>query len=150
MTESAEISEMKREDIPELARIERECFSRPWTEEGFAAELESSTANFLTARLGGEIVGYMGFQAVSGDGYVDNIAVSPAFRRRGIARALLKAALSRCGELRLSFLSLEVRKSNEAAIALYRSFGFEVAGERRRFYRDPPEDAYIMTVYFES
>ncbi len=142
------ITEMTAAHIPALVEIEKSCFSKPWTYEGFSAELDNDTANFFTAQLGGKTVGYIGFHAVLDEGYVDNVAVLPEYRRMGVARALIEAALERCAKLKLSFLSLEVRKSNEAAILLYEKYGFAVVGERKRFYTAPTEDANIMTVYF--
>ncbi len=142
------ISKMTADQIPDLVAIENACFSRPWTYDGFAAELDKPSANFFTAAVDGRVCGYVGFQAVLDEGYVDNIAVLPEFRRRGVARALMDTAVSRCRELSLSFLSLEVRRSNSGAIALYEQLGFVVAGERKGFYSAPKEDALIMTLYF--
>lgn len=143
-----ELKAMTSELIPGLVKVENESFSKPWTKEGFEAELENDTANFTAAVYNGQAVGYIGFHAVLDEGYVANIAVLPEYRRLGIADDLLKAALERSAEMRLSFLSLEVRKSNSAAIALYKKYGFEKVGERKRFYSAPVEDAYIMTRYF--
>ena len=148
MTARPDISPMTRDDIPALVELEKQCFSKPWTYEGFAAELENSAAHFLTAKLGGNIVGYIGFQAVLDEGYVDNVAVSPECRRQGIAKALLTEAIEESKRMGLAFLSLEVRQSNAPAIALYKSFGFETVGVRKRFYTAPTEDADIMTIYF--
>lgn len=150
MTGDFALGVMRREDIPQLVSIEKACFAHPWTNEGFEAELDNVGANFITVEVGGIIVGYIGFHAVLDEGYVDNIAVLPEYRRRGIAAALMERAFKRCGELKLSFLSLEVRKSNLAAISLYEKYGFETVGERRRFYTAPTEDALIMTVYFDN
>lgn len=142
------VNDMTASDVPAIAQIERECFSRPWTEEGLSAELSNNTAHFLAARNDSDVVGYMGFHAILDEGYVANIAVLPQYRRMGVAAALLNEAIKRSGELGLSFLSLEVRCSNEAAIALYEKFGFAAVGRRRRFYSAPTEDALIMTRRF--
>ena len=150
MTSDIVFGVMTREDIPQLVAIEEACFAHPWTYEGFEAELDNSTANFITVKWGNDVVGYIGFHAVLDEGYVDNIAVLPEYRRRGLAKMLMNKAFDRCDELQLSFLSLEVRKSNAAAIALYEQFGFETVGERKRFYTAPTEDALIMTVYFDK
>ena len=142
------IVDMTRAHLPSLVGIEKACFSHPWTYDGFAAELDNKTANFLVAEIDGKAVGYIGFYAVIDEGYTANVAVLPEFRRMGVADALLTAAEQRCRELGLAFLSLEVRCSNDAAIALYKKHGFEHVGTRRRFYTAPTEDALIMTRYF--
>ncbi len=148
MSSSISIEPMKQDHIPGLVKIENACFSRPWTHDGFAAELDSSTANFYVALSDGVPVGYIGFQAVLDEGYVDNIAVLPEYRRRGIAKKLMETAFERCAVLGLSFLSLEVRKSNAAAIALYESYQFKTEGIRKNFYSAPREDALMMTARY--
>lgn len=139
---------MREEHIYALAEIERQCFSAPWTEEGLRAELESDTACFLVAEQDGKAVGYAGMHCICGECYVDNIAVSPKDRRRGIGRALVKELLRQAGERNGVFLSLEVRPSNAAALALYREFGFTEAGRRKNFYTNPAEDGLILTKQF--
>ncbi len=139
---------MKAEHIPDLIEIENKCFSKPWTYDGFKAELENETANFFTAIKDNRIVGYVGFHVILDEGYIANIAVSPEFRRNGTGSALLGHAVKISREKNLAFLSLEVRKSNENAIRLYRKFGFDIVGERKNFYSAPTENGYIMTLTF--
>ena len=93
------------------------------------------------------MVGYLGVQVVCGEGSVTNVAVDPTYRRRGIARALFGACFA-AGEL--DFLTLEVRPSNEAALALYRELGFQPVGRRRDFYTNPTEDALLLTKTFKK
>ena len=143
------IEKMTVGHIDGLVEIENESFSKPWTYGGFEAELNNETADFLVALSDNKPVGYIGFHAVLDEGYVANIAVLPGFRRCGIASALLENTVKICSEKKLAFLSLEVRKSNESAIALYKKFGFEIVGERKNFYTAPTENAYIMTLNFE-
>ena len=92
----------------------------------------------------GRVVGYMGLQILSGEGYVTNIAVLPEYRRQGIAQSLIES----CAQNKMDFITLEVRKSNLPAIKLYEKAGFENMGIRPRFYTEPEEDAVIMTRYF--
>ena len=139
------IRPMAAEDVPALAEIERACFSTPWSEASLAAELQKPGAVFLVAELDGETAGYAGMNWVLDEGYMDNVAVLPAFRRQGVARALMEALAARARELGLSFLTLEVRLSNTEAAALYRGLGFREAGRRRNFYARPTEDALILT-----
>ena len=83
------------------------------------------------------------------EGYIDNVAVAPDARRHGVASALLDV-FCRFGAANLAFLTLEVRRSNTAAIALYEKFGFQMAGLRPGYYQHPREDAVIMTREFEK
>lgn len=148
--EELTLVQMAERHLDDLAELERLCFAEPWTRAGLAAELSSGTAVFLVAERGGETAGYAGMHCVCGECYVDNIAVFPRFRRGGVGRALTGALISRARERNALFFSLEVRPSNTAAVALYRSLGLREAGRRRGFYRNPPEDALIMTLYFRS
>lgn len=141
---------MAERHLDALAELERLCFAEPWTRAGLAAELSSGTAVFLVAERGGETAGYAGMHCVCGECYVDNIAVFPRFRRGGVGRALTGALIARARERDALFFSLEVRPSNTAAVALYRSLGLREAGRRRGFYRSPPEDALIMTLKFRT
>ena len=79
------------------------------------------------------------------EGYIGNVAVRPAFRRRGVADALLDALDTRASERGLAFLTLEVRAGDEPAIALYRKHGYLRVGLRPGYYADPREDAILMT-----
>lgn len=139
---------MEERHLPEATALERVCFGDPWSREAFLEELQNPAAHFIVAERSGAFAGYAGMSWVLDEGYVFNIAVAPAFRRRGVARALLRVLDTFAQEKRLAFLSLEVRTSNNAAIALYRSCGFETQGIRPHFYEHPPENAYIMTKYY--
>lgn len=134
--------------IPAAAVLERLCFSDPWTPAAFAEELANPAAHFLAAEHDGALAGYAGMTWVLDEGYVDNIAVAAASRRRGVGRALLHALDAFAREKGLAFLSLEVRVSNAPAIALYASEGFVSQGVRPGFYSRPTEDASIMTKFY--
>lgn len=131
--------------IPALAALEAQCFSKPWSANGIAAELENAAARFLVAETNGEVVGYIGVHEVAGEGYIANLAVHEQHRRRGVASALLRAAEEGALNRGVAILTLEVRASNFAAIALYTRNGYAVVGHRPRFYSAPTEDAVLMT-----
>lgn len=131
-------------DVEHIARIENACFSHPWSTDSIAGCLENDHSYFYIAFIDGIAAGYMGLQIFSGEGYVTNVAVLPEYRRQGIARALLTESMKKSME----FISLEVRESNTPAIKLYTAFGFENMGLRPDFYRDPDENAIIMTRKF--
>ena len=141
---------MTEAHIPQIAALERANFSRPWSESLLRDLLGSQHSHMLTAEGPvGTVLGYAGLTAVAGEGYIDNIAVAEQYRRQGIARAMLEEFIRR-GQGKLDFLTLEVRASNAPAIALYEKLGFELAGRRRRYYDDPPEDALLMTLEFDG
>ena len=139
------IAPMEERHLDDLARLERLCFSRPWSRQALKEELTNPAACFLVGEEAGEVLGYAGMHCAAGECYVDNVAVFPEARRQGVGRklmeALLQAAAARGGE----FLSLEVRPSNLEALALYRGLGFREVGRRRRFYDDPVEDGLLLT-----
>lgn len=139
------VEPMTENDISFIAQLEKECFSAPWSENAVKEELKNENAVFFTAKLMGENVGYMGMHIVLDECYVANIAVKNEHRRKGIGRTLLKYAEEKAREKNCTFISLEVRVSNESAIALYCTEDYEKKGERKNFYSDPTENALIMT-----
>ena len=143
-----EIVPMDRSHVDQVAALERECFSMPWNETMLEDSLYDERASFIVAEdEEGNVIGYAGLHVVLDEGYIDNIAVEEAARRHGVASALLDV-YCRFGEINLAFLTLEVRKSNAPAIALYEKFGFQQVGIRKGFYSHPREDAVIMTREF--
>ena len=136
-------------DIDRLEELEKEWFSLPWTREQLISQLPDDMHVFLIAELGGMAVGYVGMMHVVDEGYISNVAVAPEYRRRGIADALIAARTARCEALSLAFVTLEVRRGNAPAIALYEKHGFVPVGERRDYYELPREDALLMTKFFK-
>ena len=142
-----EIINMKSEHIPRIADLEKECFSSPWSEKALADELENENSHFIVA-VSDDVMGYIGVQEICGEAYITNIAVFVEYRNQGIGRNLLKKAVDGAKSRNCEFITLEVRESNESAISLYKSEGFEVAGVRKNFYTDPTENGIIYTKYF--
>lgn len=141
---------MNADHLDELERLERICFSRPWSKKMLAEELENQCAAFLVAEecVTGKVVGYAGLLVVADEGYITNVAVFPEYRRRGIAAQIIDVFCKFALGNHLAFLTLEVRPSNTAAIELYHSFGFEQVGRRKNYYDLPKEDALILTRNF--
>lgn len=131
-------------EILAAADIEKRCFPHPWSAEDF--KKHKSEGLFLTASIDDMVVGYVSIGTVLDEAYVNTLACDAPYRRRGVGAALLNAACERLSLRGAAFLSLEVRSENIAAIALYESVGFKREGLRRGFYRDPDDDAVIMTV----
>ncbi|MGN0494540.1 MAG: ribosomal protein S18-alanine N-acetyltransferase [Acutalibacteraceae bacterium] len=133
--------------IKEVTRLEGLCFSEPWSEEGILEAYRLGT-KFFVAENSKQLMGYIGIKAVIDEGYITNVAVFPQYRRMGVAAALLDKVFCFAREKALSFVSLEVRASNTAAVSLYEKTGFKEEGRRKNFYRLPREDALIMTKRF--
>jgi len=138
---------MTADHLEELERLERICFSRPWSRKMLAEELDNECAAFLVAEdpVTKEVVGYAGLLVMADEGYITNVAVFPEYRRQGVAGQIIAVFDNFARGNRLAFLTLEVRPSNAAAIALYQSFGFEEVGRRKNYYDLPKEDALILT-----
>ncbi len=134
--------------IPELARLETECFSSPWSENALSQELENQNSHFLVA-FSDRVLGYIGVQEICSEAYITNIAVFNEFRKKGIGRKLLDSAINGAKSRNCEFITLEVRESNKNAIALYESENFEIAGLRKNFYTEPVENGIIYTKYFK-
>ena len=144
------IEPMTAEHLDEVAELERLCFSDPWSRNLLAEALKNDLSAYLVALDdAGRVAGYAGLTVVLDEGSIDNIAVRPEYRRRGVAAQLLEVFLNLAQGNRLAFLTLEVRASNYAAIALYGSRGFRAVGRRKNYYEHPPEDALIMTRTFD-
>jgi len=162
------IEPMRLRDIKEVMEIERVSFSSPWSARAYRYELlENDLSHYFVVRprqmarpgsgllarawhsLGvgpsSAILGYGGFWMMVDEAHISTIAVQPNWRRRGIGELLLVAMLDRAMELGAEIATLEVRVSNIIAQNLYRKYGFEQVGLRRKYYRDRDEDALIMS-----
>lgn len=144
-----EIKKMTSSHIGEIARLEKECFSSPWSKDGLKTELDNNFARFFVAFSGGKIAGYIGSHNVLGEVYITNVAVFSEFRRKGVGKALVEFLVNEMKAENAEFVTLEVRKSNQNAISLYEKCGFQKVGERRNFYEKPIEDAILMTYYIK-
>jgi ribosomal-protein-alanine N-acetyltransferase len=184
---------MTQDDVPEVSRVERRCFSTPWPASAYRRELRNPAQNayfvlraiplaearepvpvgprsdhvpgaseragegrlglpglsLLQRRAFGSaeaphIAGFAGMWIIFDEAHITTIGVDPAYRGRGLGELLLLALIDEAIRRGANWLTLEVRVSNEVAQALYRKYGFEIHGTRRRYYSDNGEDAYIM------
>ena len=138
------IQKMNAAHVPQIAQLEKLCFSDPWSENSIASELNSRLSDWLVVTEGEQVVAYVGSQTVIDSSDMMNIAVHPDFRRRGIAEMLVAALEEQLRQRGSKMLLLEVRDSNVPAIALYEKLGFHQAGLRKNYYRNPKEDARIL------
>ncbi|MGN1018068.1 MAG: ribosomal protein S18-alanine N-acetyltransferase [Oscillospiraceae bacterium] len=145
-----EIADVSLEHIAEINELEKLCFSLPWSRQALISQLPDEMHMFIAA-IGddGQVLGYVGMMYVLDEGYISNVAVSPEHRRLGIADALINALIDRANEKDLSFVTLEVRKSNVPAIELYIKNGFSEVGLRKNYYTKPTEDAILMTRFLK-
>ncbi|MBQ8768904.1 MAG: ribosomal protein S18-alanine N-acetyltransferase [Oscillospiraceae bacterium] len=139
-----EILKMQSIHVPQVAALEKLCFSEPWSENSLAGELGNPLSLWLVALDGDRVAGYVGSQSVMGETDMMNIAVAPDYRRQGVAAALIDALVKQLKANGNHCLTLEVRASNAAAIRLYEKLGFAPIGRRPNYYRSPREDALIL------
>ena len=139
-----EIIQMQSVHAPQVAALEKQCFSEPWSENSIAGELSNPLSLWLVALDGDRVAGYVGSQSVMGETDMMNIAVSPKYRRQGVAEALIEELVRQLQEKGNHCLTLEVRVSNDAAVKLYEKLGFTQIGRRPTYYRSPKEDALIL------
>ena len=144
-----EIVKMEADHVPQVAQLEKLCFSDPWSEKSVASELENKWALWLVALEGNAVVGYIGSQTAVDETDVMNVAVHPDHRRKGIAEALIGKLVSELKARGSHALMLEVRDSNVPAISLYEKLGFLQVGLRKNYYRNPKEDARILRKEWE-
>lgn len=140
---------MQRQHVPQVAALERECFSDPWSEQSLAGELDNPLSLWLVCQVDGEVWGYVGSQTVLGETDMMNVAVLPRARRQGIAQRLILALVAQLKQQGSRCLSLEVRPSNAPAVALYQGLGFSQVGRRPNYYRHPKEDGLILRKEWE-
>lgn len=139
--------EMVENDIPAVVAIEEESFTIPWTAEIFEHEMTGNNyAHYIVAEMDEEIIGHCGMWIVLDECHITNIAVLIRHRGQGIGEDLLRKAIELCKEMDVRLMTLEVRVSNVAAQGLYRKFGFQDGGIRKKYYSDDQEDALVMWV----
>jgi ribosomal-protein-alanine N-acetyltransferase len=141
---------MNSSDLSEVIEIERASFAYPWSTNFFLQELKVGCARSLLAVVGDRSVGYIIYWLLQHEIDVHNLAVHPSYRRQGIGRALLEAVIEEARRQRANRVTLEVRKSNEAAQKLYQALGFSAKGVRTAYYSDDGEDALIMALELEG
>lgn len=140
---------MKEAHVAQIAELEKQCFSDPWSEKSVASELENPLALWLAAVENGRVLGYAGSQTVMDETDMMNIAVHPDFRHQGIAKGLIESLIAELKERGSHCLTLEVRLSNMPAVSLYEKLGFTQIGRRPNYYRNPKEDALILRKEWE-
>lgn len=139
-----EINYMMEEHLDEVAALEKECFSEPWSRDAFGDTLNKDDYIYIVALHEGSVAGYAGAVVSFDEGSITNIAVSDEKRRIGIGKELMLQMTKLLKERNVTQIFLEVRESNEAARELYRLCGYNDVGMRKNFYNKPTENAIVM------
>ena len=139
------IDQMQQDDLEQVMAIEKEAFLDPWHISFFKRELRKSKKHvqLYVARLNNEVIGYIVYYIFSGEGHIMNIAVAAKYRRQGVAKYLIASALENVQKHAADEVFLEVAVSNTPALQLYRHFGFEVFGIRKKYYSNG-DNAYVL------
>ncbi len=135
---------MDESHVRQVAELERQCFADPWSEHSVCSELTNPLSLWVVACEDGSVVGYVGSQSVMGEADMMNLAVASQCRRRNIGCQLVSQLEERLRQKGVHSMTLEVRQSNESAIALYQKLGYAQVGLRRNYYHNPKEDALIL------
>jgi ribosomal-protein-alanine N-acetyltransferase len=144
-TIEVDVASMRRRHIPGVLRIENAVYPRPWSAGLFLSELaQRNTRAYFVARQRGKVIGYGGIMLLGEEGHITNIAVDPSFHRGKVGTRLMLRLLDEGRDRGARAVTLEVRRSNAGAQAMYKRFGFETVGVRRGYYVETGEDAYVM------
>lgn len=146
MKNPIKIEEISKNDAPSVAKIEKECFSTPFSEDDILGYIDNPIWHFFVAKNGGSVVGYLSFTKILDECQIVNVAVSQDARKMGIGSLLIEGLLDFCRNNDVCKLFLEVRESNEAAIKLYEKFGFLKVGISKNHYSMPTENALLMNL----
>lgn len=150
MSQKFKVVLMTNDTVRQVADIEAECFTNPWSYDSFLSEL-SNPVSLTWVAMDGEnnAAGFLNAYFVLDEASLNNIAVREQYRRQGVGQLLLQTAFQHCRKNGVASFTLEVRQSNTAAISLYGKMGFRKTGERKGFYSQPDEDAFLMTKRFQ-
>ncbi len=135
---------MLPEDAAMIEKVERACFLLPWSRESFWREAKEEAAYYLLVLKNHKIVGYVGIWLLGEEGHITNVAILPKMQRQGLGSRLLLTLMKIAYKRGIRSMTLEVRPSNKAALALYKKLDFRSVGKRPHYYTDNDEDAEIL------
>ena len=144
-----EYIQLTPEIVDAVYNIEEKSFKKPWSRQEFVNETHNSLAKYFCVKTGEKIVGYIGVWKIFDEGHITNVAVLPECRGQGYGSILVEKLISYADDEKMSLLTLEVRKSNQTAINLYKKYGFLEVGLRKNYY-EGKEDAILMTKNMEE
>lgn len=140
------VTRMRFDDIPAVMALDRECFVTPWSENAYQTELSNQCAEYYVAWSGGDLVGYAGIWLILDEVHITTLGVAERCRGHKVGERLLIRLLDAAKDRGAQRVTLEVRKSNKIARALYAKYGFRDAAIRKAYYSDNGEDAVVMWV----
>ena len=140
--------EMRPEDAEAVEKVEKASFAVPWSRKSFWEEAANERTYYLLALEDNEVIGYAGTWILDDEAQITNVAVGPTHRGKGVGAKLMEELIRAARARGATRMTLEVRPSNEAAVALYKKFGFKDYGRRPHYYLDNGEDAMIMWNFF--
>ena len=138
---------MQKEDVDQIMAIEEVSFgSHHWSADSFISEMQNPLGNYFCAidKATGQLIGYCGFWTILEEAHVTTIAVKHDYRKKRIGEILLQHMIETGYKVDAKWFTLEVRVSNMPALSLYKKYGFDSLGVRRKYYQDNNEDALIM------
>ena len=141
---------MTTETVEKVSALEQASFSTPWSEKSIREELNNEWAIWYVAMEEETLLGYIGIQYGLDGGDILTVATAPEYRGYGIAKQLIEKILEIFRDKDLDYLTLEVRPSNVSALALYEKLGFREVGRRKKYYKDPVEDALLLTLFLKE
>ena len=164
------VRRMRETDLPAVRVIEALSFSNPWSDNTFRGEIQNisiSSPMVVVRKPGnplvpdgacaggrvvadGEVVAYIVYWQIRDDVQINNVAVRPDHRGLGLGEAMMRYAIAKVRAAGASFITLEVRQSNAAAVTLYKKLGFEILGTRKNYYTKPDEDAHVMGLVLDQ
>lgn len=140
---AVQLRKMTAADVEALTAIEQTCFSDAWSER-MVRDLADSIWDEVWVLEAEDILGYINYRFIAGEGELMRIAVLPEYRGRGYSKVLMDAMIEAAAKNQITDLTLEVRAGNESAIGLYKAYGFAEEAVRKKYYHNPTEDALIM------
>ena len=131
-------------DLEQVVEIEKASMPSPWSKELFEEELRREAAHYFVVEEGGQVAGYMGYWEAPQEAHIINLAIGPAFRRKGLGRQMIETCMEFARKRGAGLATLEVRESNGAAKRLYEGCDFRTVAIRKKYYSDNQEDAVVM------
>lgn len=145
------IRAMDLDDLDRIVELEHILFTSAWNKSDFIYELLENQFSFnYVLEENDQIIGYVGVWLMYEQSQITTIGVDPAYWRRGLGRMLMQEMIELAMKQGCEKMSLEVRISNQPAISLYQSLGFETVAIRKDYYQDNHEDAYLMVKGLEG
>jgi len=140
------VRRMTLKDVEAVNALERMCFDDPWQEDAFTQELtvNRNITRYIVLTAGNQVIAYAGTWLVIDEGQITTVAVHPDYRGRGYGERITRALMQEAASQGITWMSLEVRRSNLAAQSMYRKLGFDDVGYRKRYYENNREDALLM------